>query len=118
MPHCTPPLVPPLPTRVCHSISPFRSGSSPKTTPDFCPTSRMSRPLGSFSVSTEDPKSKSGPGHVVPVHAPLKTSPGVICLDHTIFPVFNSIASTESLISLGGDEKLSPVVTYSNPRLV
>ena len=39
MPHCTPPLIPPLPTRVCQTISPFLSGSNAQTTPDFCPAS-------------------------------------------------------------------------------
>src|SRR5579864_5225132 len=55
MPHCTPPLVPPLPTRVCHRISPLRSGSSAYTTPDFCPASKTSRPLSSFSSRTDEP---------------------------------------------------------------
>jgi hypothetical protein len=29
MPHCTPPLVPPAPTRVCHRMRPLSAGSSP-----------------------------------------------------------------------------------------
>src|SRR5262249_43453181 len=76
-----------------------------------------SRPVDSFSSSTDDPKSKSGPGHDPAVHAPLNTSPGVTCFDHRIRPVFKSIASTASLMSVDGDEKLSPVVTYNTPRL-
>ena len=52
-----------------------------------------------------------------PVQAPLNTSPGVTCLDHTIRPVLRSSASTASLISVAGVEKLSPVVMYSKPRL-
>src|SRR5262249_29051105 len=107
IPHCTPPFVPPLPTRVCHKISPFLSGSSAYTTPDFCPASSTSRPFGDFSSSTDDPKSKSGPGQVAAVQAPLNTSPGVTCFDHRIRPVFRSIASTASLMSVDGDEKLS-----------
>ena len=46
MPHCTPPFVPPLPTRVCQTTSPFFAGSSAQTMPDFCPASRSSRPSG------------------------------------------------------------------------
>ena len=47
MPHCTPPFVPPFPTRVSHSILPLLAGSSAYTTPDFCPATRTSRPSGS-----------------------------------------------------------------------
>src|SRR5579885_3503959 len=117
MPHCTPPFVPPLPTRVRQIISPRRSGSSAYTIPDFCPANSTSRPFGSFSSSTAEPKSKSGPGHPLPVHTPLKISPGVICRNQAIRPLFASSAITASLISVAGDEKLSPVATYNIPRL-
>src|SRR6185436_7613408 len=40
MPHCTPPFVPPFPTRVCQSSFPWFDGSSAYTTPDFWPATR------------------------------------------------------------------------------
>src|SRR6516165_10827602 len=118
MPHWTPPLVPPLPTRVCHRTSPRRSGSRAKTTPDFCPASSTSRPFGNFSIRTDDPKSKSGPGQFPPLQAPLKMSPGVTCRDQVTRPVLISSASTASLMSVEGEEKLSPVLTYNRPRFI
>src|SRR3984957_10643176 len=61
MPHCTPPFRPPFPTRVCHNIFPFASGSNPYTTPDFCPATIISFPFGAWTRIGEEPKSKSGP---------------------------------------------------------
>src|SRR5687768_100365 len=61
IPHCTPPFVPPRPTRVRHRISPFFSGSSAYTMPDFCPASRTSPAVGETARIAEDAKSKSGP---------------------------------------------------------
>src|SRR5580700_9796893 len=46
IPHWTPPLAPPLPTRVCHTTSPFLSGSKAYTMADFCPARISSRPSG------------------------------------------------------------------------
>src|SRR5205085_7092796 len=72
----------------------------------------------SFTSMAEDPKSKSGPGQppVFVVQAPLKTSFGVTCFAHMIRPVLISRANTASLIEVPGEEKLSPVVTYTTPR--
>src|SRR5579862_7275498 len=101
MPHSTPPFVPPLPTRNCHNTSPWWSGSSPYTTPDFCPaTSTVFAP--DFTSMGEEPKSKSGPQLEVGVHEPLKISPGVSCRDHLISPVCRLSATIESLNSLTG----------------
>src|SRR5437868_5635877 len=117
MPHWTPPFALPLPTRVCHTISPFLSGSSAVTTPDFCPAKSSSRPLASFRSMAEDPKSWSGPGQPpFVVHAPLKTSFDVTCFAHMMRPVLISRATTASLIDVPGEEKLSPVVMYKTPR--
>src|SRR5215471_12246267 len=91
MPHCTPPFVPPLPTRACQSTLPLASGSRAYTIPDFCPASRTSRPPASFSNITDDPKSKSGPGQFLAfAHPPLKMSPGVTWFDQRILPVERS----------------------------
>jgi len=108
IPHCTPPLTPPLPTRVCQTISPLRAGSTAVTTPDFCPATSRSRPPAVTS-NAEDPKSKSGPfsegqlPELLP-QAELYASPDVTCLTQRIFPVLMSSAMNASLVFVGGVE--------------
>src|ERR1039457_6891110 len=61
-PHSTPPSGLPLPMRVCQRISPFFSGSSACTTPDFWPTTITSRPFGSVRTIGDVPMSVSPSG--------------------------------------------------------
>src|SRR6185436_17298397 len=109
-PHSMPPTAPPSPTRACHRIWPFRSGSMAYTTADFCPSSSARRPLGSDTRLADEAKSKSGPfesGQFILsarkqelFHASLAVS----CLDHRISPEDIRIATTASLIEVGGSE--------------
>src|SRR4029453_11314715 len=109
MPHWMPPLVPPLPTRVCQSTSPFLSGSSANTIPDFCPASSTSPPPGRVVRIVEAAKSKSGPGPSGQLadfegQAPLKMSPLLNCLDHAIRPDARSRAMIAALVLDAGTE--------------
>ena len=58
--HMIPPLVPPRPMRVSHTILPSRSGSSAYTTPDFCAAMSRRRPPDARVRIGEAAKSKSG----------------------------------------------------------
>ncbi len=70
----------------------------------------------------EFPKSKSGPtssGQFGPGRAPqptTKTSDGVTCDDHTIFPVPRSNAMTASLVVCCGSVYMLPVAAYRRRR--
>src|SRR4029077_14220686 len=107
-PHCTPPMVPPSPTRVCQMISPWRSGSTACTMADFWPATSARRPFDSVTRIGDALKSKSGPldsGQLVlsgsaraDTHAPADD----ICFHHSILPVFMSSAMNESLVFEGG----------------
>src|SRR5205814_8889511 len=107
-PHCTPPLIPPLPTRVCHRISPLRSGSTAWTTPDFCPATSARLPFASDTRRGGDAKSKSGPfdsGQFTLSsrrQAVFQASAAVVCRDQRILPVSRSNATKASLVVVAG----------------
>src|SRR3984893_18485509 len=91
VPHSIPPRALPCPSRVCHSILPRLSGSSPQRTADFWPQISTRLPLGSSRKTGEVPKSKSGPrssGQFTPRPQPMvKLSFGRTWLDHLRLPV-------------------------------
>src|SRR5437870_3328430 len=68
-------------------------------------------------------KSKSGPFASAQLllsgsrHATVHASAAVICWDHRIFPDASSMATTASLVRVGGSLKLLPVPTYSRLRV-
>src|ERR1700728_3526436 len=86
--------------------------------PDFCASSKISRPSGSDFNTGGAPKSKSSPcrsGQLSFFSAtqPLfHTSLAVNCRDHNFFPEFMPKAITASEESVGGSEELFPVATY------
>jgi hypothetical protein len=57
MPHCTPPWIPPLATRECHTTFPRLSGSNAQTIPDFWPARSSSRPPIVVTRIAGEPKS-------------------------------------------------------------
>src|ERR1700687_3372428 len=107
-PHCTPPLIPPLPTRVCHRTSPLRSGSTAWTTPDFCPATSARRPLAKVTRIGGEAKSKSGASVFVQLilsamrQEVFQASATVTWWDQRILPESRSNAMNESLLPVGG----------------
>src|SRR5215213_6291458 len=107
-PHCTPPIVPPSPTRVAQSTSPFLSGSTAYTIPDLWPAARMRLPPASVTRIGDEEKSKSGPFEVGQLvlsarrQAETYASIAVACFTHRILPVSRSRARKASLIGDGG----------------
>ncbi len=60
-PHCTPPIVPPRPTRVCHNTSPLLVRIERVHDAGLLARDERRRPLGSVTRIGDAPKSKSGP---------------------------------------------------------
>ena len=113
MPWCTPPLEPPEPTRLRQTTAPFLSGSSAKTSPDFCPASSNSPSLGSTRI-TNAPKSKSGPfsfGRLAPPprQAAFHASLASAWKTQRRAPVWRSSAMMASLVSVAGEDEFWPV---------
>src|ERR1700733_1529301 len=120
-PHWIPPSVLPLPTRCCQMTAPCFSGSSAHPIPDFCPATRISRPLGSLRRIGELPKSKSGPGsdgHVseraglfLSQFPKTYASFSVSCLVQITCPVLRSNAMTASEVGGAGAVLAAPVAS-------
>ena len=105
-----PPIRPPLPTRCCQRISPFRSGSTACSTPDFWPANRTRRPFAKVTRIADEPKSKSGPRASGQFESSAVSQPmfhasfGVNCRDQMNSPVRRSKATIASLVSDAGSE--------------
>ena len=124
-PNCMPPPSAPVfrpgpaPTTSRQRTAPFRSGSSPQPTPDFCPIVRMSFPFGSRRRITDWPKSTSGPsasGQLIEgfvgrtsLQPKMNASFAVACQTHTFRPVFRSTAMTALLAGAAGSLYELPV---------
>src|SRR5207344_1827228 len=104
----TPPLMPPWPTRFCHSTAPSRSGSTAWTTPDFCPATSARRPFARLTRIGGEAKSKSGPfdaGQLVVssrMQALFQASAADVWRDHRSLPDARSNARNASLVGVGG----------------
>ena len=98
------------------TVFPSLSGSSPHTVPDFCPITSTRFPPPSVRRIGALPKSKSGPRSfgqfslVPPGRQPTRNASAEVAWFHqTIFPVFRSIAITESLVFTAGPVYELPV---------
>src|SRR4051794_29149537 len=109
MPHWMPPFAPPFERVFCQTMLPLLSGSSPKTTPDFWPTSRMSFPFGSERRIGADAISTSRSGLAGQLGLPGRPqlafhASSVNCLDHLSAPDVMSKARIASEVGVGGSE--------------
>ncbi len=114
------PLLPPFGVpwlrRLRHSTLPRASGSSANISPDFCPTSSVSRPAGEVLSTTEAPMSQSGPGFSGQLgpsswQAPFHTSSASAWNCQRGVPSSMPSAITASLVAVAGCEKFWPVPT-------